>query len=138
MKLDTARQHITTCRDRMNALYNGIVFDEWVVVAMRGGLTKVLHYEGPRAESFERSMLRDAAHLCDAMEGRNYSAGDFEFVHHADGSHFDASVKLGEGIFLLCNQTEGSMNDLRASPRWREAQKPFVTFCEKFLADPLS
>ena len=99
MKLTTARQHIASCKDRMNALYQGVVFDEWVVLAMRGGLAKVLHYEGPREENFERTLLRDATHLCDAMEGRNYSSGDFEFVHNADGAHFDAAVKLGEGVF---------------------------------------
>ena len=137
MKIDLARQHLRACRERMNSLYRKPVFDEWAVSAMKDGRASVLDYEGPRAESFARTLLDDAALLCEAMEGRQYSAGDFEFVQDAKGSSFDATVKLGEAVYLLCNHTAGSMAELRAVPLWREAQKPFVSLCEKFHSDPL-
>ena len=138
MKLDAARTHLRTCRERMNTLYRKPVFDEWAIIAMRGNRAEVLDYEGPRAERFKKSLLDDAALLCEAMEGRQYATGDFEFVQNGDGSSFDAAIKLGEAIYLLCNHTTGSMSELRADPLWREAQKPFVALCEKFLSDPLA
>lgn len=137
MQLETARQHIRNCRDRMSSLFQKPVFDEWAVIAIKGGRAAILDYDGPRKDSFAQELLSDAALLCDAMEGKQYGPGDFEFVQTAAGSSFDAAVKLGEGTFLLCNHTEGTMEELRAAPLWREAQKPFVFFCEKFHSDPL-
>jgi len=137
MNHETASKNIEICRGRMDALYQKPVFDEWVVVCFNVGKTDILAYTGPRAESFAKQFHHDSGPLFAEMQGRQYSVGDFEFVAQARGSHFDACVRLGETTYLLCNNTYGSMGDLRADARWLQAQKPFVNLTEKFRADPL-
>lgn len=137
MNLETATTHLNSSRERMDALYQKPVFDEWVLVSLMVGKVAVLSYVGPRAESFAKKLHVDSAPLYAAMEGRHYSVGDFEFVQEAKGSRFDACIKAGQDVYLLCNNTYGSMAELRADPRWREAQKPFVALTEKFRADPV-
>jgi hypothetical protein len=138
MNLETAATHLKSCRERMDALYQKPVFDEWVIVTFQKGEGAVLHYHGPRAESFTQKLHADSAPLYAVMEGRRYETGDFEFVQEAKGSRFDACIKAGNNVYLLCNNTYGSMAELRADPRWREAQKPFVALTEKFRADPIA
>ena len=136
MNLETASQHISLCRERMEALYHKPVFDEWVIVAFAQNKTTILSYTGPRAESFAKQLHHDSGPLFAEMQGKQYSVGDFEFVDQARGSGFDACIRLGEAAYLLCNNTYGSMGELRADARWRQAQKPFVDLTEKFRADP--
>jgi hypothetical protein len=137
MNLETAKKNIELCRGRMDALYQKPVFDEWVVVNFAQGKTDILAYIGPRAESFAKQFHRDSGPLFAEMQGKQYGVGDFEFVPQARGSHFDACMRLGETAYLLCNNTYGSMGDLRADARWLQAQKPFVNLTEKFRTDPL-
>ena len=121
----------------MDALYQKSVFDEWVVLSLTTAATKILSYEGPRADSFQKDLHRDSAALVREMADKHYEIGDFEFAQDAEGSSFDAGVRLGEVLYLLCNNTTGTLADLRRDPRWRQAQKPFVDLTEKFRADPL-
>ena len=137
MNLETATTHLKSCRERMDALYHKPVFNEWVVVTFVNGQGAVLHYHGPRADSFSQKIHADSAPLYAAMQGRKYAVGDFEFVQEARGSRFDACIKAGETIYVLCNNTFGSMAELRADTRWREAQKPFVEVTDRFRADPV-
>lgn len=138
MNIETAVTHLNTCRERMDALYQKPVFDEWVLISLVEGKATVLSYAGPRVESFNQKLHADSALLYAAMDGKKYSVGDFEFVQEARGSRFDACIKAGKNIYLLGNNTFGSMAELRADPRWREAQKPFVALTEKFRADPVA
>ncbi len=137
MNLETATQTIKACRDRMAALYHKPVFDEWVVLSLRDGKATILSYEGPRAEKFRSDLHRDSAPLMSQMQGTYYGIGDFEFVDNAANSRYDACIRLGLTSYLLCNNTYGTLAMLRQDPRWREAQKPFVSLTEKFRADPL-
>ena len=137
MNLETATKHIQACRERMDALYLKPVFDEWVVVRFAQGKADVLAYHGQRADTFTKLLHRDSAPLFAEMQGKHYGVGDFEFVDQAAGSRYDACVRLGETIYLLCNNTFGTMAELRIDPRWREAQKPFVGLTEKFRFDQL-
>jgi len=137
MNHETASKNIEICRGRMDALYQKPVFDEWVVVSFAKGKTDILSYVGPRAETFAKQFHRDSGPIFAEMQGRQYGVGDFEFVSQAQGSRFDACVCIGEATYLLCNNTYGSMGDLRTDARWLEAQKPFVVLTEKFRADPL-
>jgi hypothetical protein len=138
MNLETARQHLHACSDRMDALYNKPVFDEWVIVKYENGKADVLHYDGPRPAAFLEKMHGDTAPLLVATDGRKYEVGDFEFVSNAAGSRYDACVRLGNRLFLLCNNTYGTMEQIRADPRWLKAQAPFLDMTEKFRADPLA
>ncbi|MBK9991809.1 MAG: hypothetical protein IPP19_14005 [Verrucomicrobia bacterium] len=137
MNIEAATKHIQACRERMDALYLKPVFDEWVVVNFSQGKADVLTYHGQRADTFTKQLHRDSAPLFAEMQGKHYGVGDFEFVDQAAGSRFDACVRLGETFYLLCNNTFGTMAALRQDPRWREAQKPFVSLTDKFRFDPL-
>ncbi len=138
MKLESLRPLLKACRELMDALYQKPVFDEWVVVSIDGGKVKVLDYYGPRAQSYEQKLHADSGPLAGEMEGKHYGIGDFEFVLDASGTRFDAAVRLGEKTYLLCNNTFGSIDDIRADPRWRKAQAPFVDMTERVRADPLA
>ena len=136
MNLAAAAKHLKACRERMDTLYLKPVFDEWVVVRFIDRKADVLSYVGPRSDKFTNQLHRDSAPLFAEMSGKHYEVGDFEFVDGAGGSRFDACVRLGETTYLLCNNTYGSMAELRQDPRWREAQKPFVDMTERFRMDP--
>lgn len=137
MNLETARTNIRACRERMDALYQKPVFDEWVVVSFANQPASILIYEGTRADSIKETIHRDSAPLAREMADKHYTVGDFEFAQDARGSRFDACVRLGEHAYLLCNNTYGTLADLRQDPRWLKAQAPFVNLTEKFRADPL-
>jgi hypothetical protein len=138
MNLDTARQLIRACRERMDAAYQKPVFDEWVILSLAKSQVKILSYDGPRADSYGRDLHADSAPLVREMEDKHYEIGDFEFVQEAAGSSFDACIRLGQEAYLLCNNLEGTMAELRKDPRWLKAQKPFVDLTEKFRSDALA
>ena len=137
MNLSTACRHLNTCRERMDVLYQKPVFDEWVVLLLKEGAAKVVFYSGTRPEAFLEELHADSALLYAAMDGRHYEIGDFEFVQEAKGPRFDACIRAGLETYVICNNTYGTITDLRADPRWREAQKPFVDLTEVFRSDPL-
>ncbi len=135
MNLETAAAHLSQCRERMDTLYQKPVFDEWALVSLTSTAAKVLWYHGPRSEEFLQKLHADFAPLYEAMEGRHYGIGDFEFVQDAKGSRFDACIRSGKTTYVLCNNSYGSMTEIRADVRWREAQKPFVQLTEEFRMD---
>lgn len=137
MNLETARHFVHSCHERMDANYQKPVFDEWVIVSLAGNPVTVLAYHGPRADSFTKTLHSDSAPIVREMQDRKYSIGDFEFAQEARGSRFDACMRVGERTYLLCNNTYGTLTDLRQDPRWLKAQKPFIELTEKFRVDPL-
>ena len=138
MNLDSARKLVAECRGKMDTAYQKPVFDEWVVISFASAPVQVLSYDGPRAENYKKTLHADSAPIAREMQDRSYSIGDFEFADEARGARFDACVRIGEKSYLLCNNTYGTINDLRHDARWLKAQKPFVDLTEKFRADPLS
>jgi hypothetical protein len=137
MTIETARRHVLVCREAMDTLYQKPVFDEWVIVAFGSKGPAVLAYEGPRADSFARTLHADSAPLAREMADRDYAVGDFEFAQEAKGARFDCCVRVGPASYLFCNNTYGTLGDLRQDPRWLRAQKPLLELTEKFRADPL-
>lgn len=138
MNLADARTAIILTLGRMNALYNETVFDEWVLVKLAHEQGVVLAYEGPRAASYQARFKTDVEPLRAEMEQRALAVGDFEFIADADGTYFDACIRLGPGGYLFCNHTTKSMADIRRNPLWLAAQKPFLDLSGKFRADPLA
>ena len=67
----------------------------------------------------------------------NYSIGDFEFSRHGVGTGFEAFMVLGEGLYLICNNTVSSMNDITKNPKWLNAQVPFAELGDNVRAHPL-
>lgn len=138
MTLTEAREQIKDCADQMASLYGRPVFDEWAIVLIAEAKGWILDYTGPRRGSFQKSFLDDSAALTGELDPRRYEAGHFEFTRHGSGTRFDAFVVLGKNVFLICNHTTSSMDDIRKDPRWLNAQRPFATLSERFHADPVT
>jgi hypothetical protein len=137
MTLDQANKQIAACADQMNARYKKTVFDEWAIISLEEHKGHLLSYIGPRKAGFQKNFLADAGSLRAGMLTRKYEPGDFEFARHGVGTGFESFVVLGEGIFLICNNTVQSMDGITQDPHWLSAQEPFVDLSEKFRADPL-
>ncbi len=138
MQTSTAITLVRRSLESMNALYQGVVFDEWAIVALPSAGATLVAYEGPRAEEFRRQFLADVAPLASELAGSDLAVGGFAFAAAAPGTRFDACVRLSSRAYLLCNHTKRTMDEIRANPRWLHAQKPFAEISEAFTADPLA
>jgi hypothetical protein len=121
----------------MDDLYGKVVFDEWAVVAMFDRKGRILHYTGPRKEDLLKTFSTDVREFAAALVSGQQSIGDFDFSRHGSGTHFDAYVVVGEGCYLICNNTSQSMAGITKDTRWLNAQVPFAELSDKFRSDPL-
>jgi hypothetical protein len=135
MTLDQASQHIQQCADRMNAAYQGVVFDEWALVSFMERKGVLLGYTGPRREDFAKNFASDIKDLRVQLLDNTHGIGDFEFARHGVGTKVEAFLIVGAGIYLICNHTSRSMDEITKNPRWLNAQIPFAELAEKFRAD---
>jgi hypothetical protein len=138
MTLDETTRHIKDCVEQMNSRYGKIVFDEWAIVSLIQNMARILVYNGPRNDAFLKNFADDLGALRTELLDSKYSVGDFEFARHGVGTGFEAFMVLGEGIYLICNNTHASMTDIAKDSRWLGAQKPFVDLSDKFRSSPLS
>jgi hypothetical protein len=136
MTLDEAIDAVDGQFRRMSEIYCKPLFDEWALVAVLGGKGKALHYAGSRGDEFLKQFHRDAQAFAVDMQ-RPSNLGDFEFARHGDGTRFDAILVVGDGLFLLCNNTQQSMATITRDPLWLSAQVPFVELSEAFRSNPL-
>jgi hypothetical protein len=137
MTLDEATKLIKDCASQMNDLYEDVVFDEWTIVQLAVKKGKILSYTGPRKEDFQKNFLSDVEALRSELMSLKHGCGDFEFARHGGGTRFDAFMVLSDGIFLICNHTGQSMNEITKNTRWLSAQVPFVDLSEKFRSNPV-
>lgn len=137
MTIQEAEKIITECMEKMNREYTKPVFDEWTVITIKDGRGKVLLYSGARAGDIHRELIGDIRKLSADMLNNKYMVGDFEFARDAEGTLFDAFMYLGQGIFLLCNNTILSMDDITKDKLWLKAQIPFVGLADKLRASAL-
>lgn len=137
MTLENACEQINTCAGQMNSRYGGVVFDEWVVVSLERNRARILHYVGPRNDDFLKNFVTDLGALRTALLDASYGPGDFEFSRHGVGTGIEAFLVLGPGLYLICNNTDGSMDSITKNPRWLNAQVPFAELAERVRANPL-
>ena len=137
MTLDAIAAKIKTCALQMNARYGGTVFDEWAVVSLAENKARVLFYTGPRNDEFLHNFVADLGPLRTELHNQQYGNGDFEFSRHGTGTRIEAFMVLGNGHYLICNNTQHSMDGIAKNPRWLEAQVPFVELAEAIRANPL-
>jgi hypothetical protein len=138
MTLNQATKLIKLCAEQMDAWYKRVVFDEWAVISLTGRKGRVLAYIGPRREGFQKNFLTDVAALREGLLNPKYSVGDFEFARHGVGSAFESFMVVGQGIYLICNNTVQSMDSITKDSRWLGAQVPFVELSDSFRANPLA
>src|SRR5664279_2081148 len=120
MTLDEVKLLIKTSAARMDEYYGKPVFDEWAVISLAENRARVLAYIGPRNDDFLKNFANDLGVLRSELLNSKYHQGDFEFARHAAGTHFEAFMVLGEGVYLICNNTQRSMNEITKEPRWLE------------------
>jgi hypothetical protein len=138
MMLQQARTLIQSCIDQMQERYKKPVFDEWAIVSLFDKKGRLLAYSGPRKEGFKQNFVDDAGALRTGILGKEQQAGDFDFARHAVGTSFEAFMILGEGKYLICNNTVQSMDAISKDPLWLSAQVPFVELSDRFRQDPLA
>lgn len=122
----------------MNDRYGQVVFDEWAIISLVQQKARILSYTGPRNDAFLKNFANDLGALRAELMKPDYSPGDFEFARHGTGTGFEAFIVLAKGVYLICNNTTASMNEIAQNPRWLHAQVPFAEFGEKVRSDPLS
>lgn len=137
MTLDQVTKQIQSCAQKMNDRYGQTVFDEWAIVSLIQHKARILAYAGPRNDAFLKNFADDLGALRAELLESKYVIGDFEFARHGVGTGFEAFMVLGEGLYLICNNTKASMNEIAKDPRWLNAQVPFAEFSEKIRANPL-
>jgi hypothetical protein len=137
MTLEQATRSIKACADQMNVRYKRIVFDEWAIVSLVNKKSRILNYLGPRNDDFLKNFAKDLGALRAELAHGKHGIGDFEFARHAVGTLFEAFMVLGEGIYLICNNTTNSMDGITKDPHWLDAQVPFVELSDKLRSNPL-
>ena len=138
MTLEEAAKLIRACASQMNDRYGKVVFDEWAVVSLIHHKARILSYTGPRNDVFLKNFANDLGALRAELLDSKYTVGDFEFARHGVGTGFEAFVVLGEGIYLICNNTTQSMDAISKDSRWLGAQVPFVELSDKVRSDPVT
>lgn len=123
----------------MNEAYGRPVFDELAIVQVTDVSTLSLHYyEGAREAEFLNEMMEDSVALRnDVGDTRNNLGGEFGFTREGGGEGIDAYICLGPRIFLLCNNTAQSMEEVTKDGRWLQAQGEFLNASQYFVVDPL-
>jgi hypothetical protein len=137
MTLDHAKKRVTECARQMDAQYGKNVFDEWAIISLADHKGRLLAYIGPRKAGFQKNFLADAGALRTSLLTGENNIGDFEFARHGVGTGFESFMVLGQGLFLICNNTVQSMDSITQDPHWLAAQVPFVELSDSFRADPL-
>ena len=97
---------------------------------------RLVFYRGPRNDAFLKNFAKDLGPLRTELLKSN-NPGDFEFARHGVGTNFEAFIVLAKGVYLICNNTQSSMNEIARDSRWLNAQVPFVEFAEKVRSSPL-
>ncbi len=128
---------IRSCAARMDAHYGQTVFDEWVVVSLRQQQASILGYVGPRTDAILKHFTDDLGPLRMALLNGSYQVGDFEFARQGKGTKFEAFMTLGDGVYLICNNTQFTMDDIAKNPNWLTAQVPFAELSDRLRASPL-
>jgi len=137
MRLCEATDLIKSCAEKMNVRYANVVFDEWAIVSLAGRRARLLAYEGPRKEGFQKNFLKDAGKLRAPLLTVSHDPGDFEFASDGVGTGFEAFTALGPGVYLIWNNTVLSMDGISREPRWLAAQVPFVDLTDEFRSNPV-
>ena len=122
----------------MNARYGRAVFDEWALVSLKKGDERILGYIGPRKDDFQRNFAADLGALrADVLTSR-HNVGFYDFSRHAVGTRFEAFICAGDELYVICNNTQRSMEEITKDAKWLEAQKVFAELTESFQSSAVA
>ena len=137
MTLTQALDLVKTTSEHMNARYGKVVFDEWAIVSLKRGKERIVSYNGPRKDDFQKNFANDLGGLRAEVLTTRHEPGHFDFARHQVGTGFEAFVCAGDELYLLCNNTRTSMEEITRDARWLDAQKAFAELTDKFQTGPL-
>jgi len=137
MTLEETVRMVRECAKSMDAKYGRVVFDEWVIVSLLRQQARVCSYSGPRNDDFLKNFANDLGALRGALLKGGFQTGDFEFTHNAVGTRFEAFMVVGDGLYLICNNTQSSMDEIAKDSSWLSAQVPFAELSEKIRSSQL-
>ncbi|MDD2916921.1 MAG: hypothetical protein PHH70_03715 [Candidatus Gracilibacteria bacterium] len=108
------------------------VFDEVLLITIDNGKIRLLwHYGARTKEDLIASFKKDFAEI--QREIREVSVpGNFHFDNEAEGSAFDAIICVSLGTYLVLNNIELSMEQVKEGGNWLAAQTHFVDLAGKF------
>ena len=138
MKLAEALEKVRMCAQQMNARYGKTVFDEWALVSLKRGDERILNYTGPRRDDFQKNFAADLGPMRAELLTSRHDAGHYDFARHGVGTGFEAFVCVGPDLYLICNNTQRSMDDITSDKRWLDAQKVFAELTEQFSTDAVA
>ena len=138
MTLSESLVQVQRCAENMNARYGRVVFDEWAVVSLQSGRERILSYQGPRKEGFQKNFVSDLGGLRAEVLTAKHAPGHFDFARHATGTGFEAFICAGDDLYVICNNTQSTMDEIAKDVRWLDAQKEFAALTEHFAADVLA
>ena len=138
MNLQSAVSRISNSLSKLDAAYGRPVFDEWAVLGLDGGQLKLHHYKGPNQEGFLAGFADNTLALRKELtEEQTGLGGEFSFTREGEGASMDAYICLGPEVYLFCNHTEKSMQEITQDPQWLNAQGEFLNLSQYFAVDPL-
>jgi len=137
MTLEETTKAIKQCAEQMKDRYKKVVFDEWAVVSLARKQGRILNYIGPRNDDFLKNFANDLGGLRAELLEAQHGVGDFAFARHGVGTLYEGFLVLGEGVYLICNNTQNSMDGITKDPNWIAAQVPFVELSDKVRSNPL-
>lgn len=123
--------------DRMAAICNEPVFDEWALVSLTDTGLSLVEYNGERYDDFLASFSEDFSALKTVFDAQLPGIGEFAFSYEGAGTGFDAFVCVGNNLFLLFNNTQKSTTEIAQSAGWKASQVAFVELCERFMQDSI-
>jgi len=138
MNTTAATDRIASALINMETVLGESAFNEWALVAKAPQGWKLMEYNGTRKENFLEEFNGDMAALKNTLDPSNTYIGDSAFSHEGHGSGFDAHMCVGDGLFLLFNNTTKSTSEITSNPKWTSAQVYFAELLEDFIADPVS
>ena len=138
MTLSESLVQVNRCAENMNARYGRVVFDEWAIVSLQTGRERIVSYQGPRKADFQKNFVSDLGGLRAEVLTSKHAPGHFDFARHAAGTDFEAFICAGDEIYVICNNTQSTMEEIAKDARWLDAQKAFAELTERFAADSLA
>ena len=138
MTLSEAQDLVKQTAASMNARYGKTVFDEWAIVSLQRGKERIVSYQGPRKDDFQKNFVNDLGGLRAEVLTTKHQPGHFDFARHNVGTGFEAFVCAGDELYLICNNTQSSMNEIAKDARWLDAQEVFAAMTEKFRMESLA
>lgn len=141
MNLPKGVQEIRKYLARMDKQYGGKIFEEFSIISLNAEQqTNIHHFEGGgrTLEEMSHGFDNDIDPLWKELKkAQKESIGSYHFDQDAEGTLYDAFMKVGRGIYVIFNNAKYSMTQIKAKGSWLKAQIHFVELSEIFFKDPI-